>query len=239
VLRASRKWVKAKPVTQPLPPLADVAAKYKDFPLYSAPNNFLRMLSQELPTVMFALMFSPAVDGFYAKATRLARLPLRLAAQALQRVFLQRMAEIANAGRPLAPAYTKITIALAALAFPPFALLWLEGGTLLAAFLGPKWEVAGRYVVILVPWLYTLWISNPAATVMTVLRRQALLLHVQTLLAIARLIVFAVAYKLSASPEATLQAFVAVSAVATGGSVLTTYVIVRRADRASSAAAAA
>lgn len=231
VLSVIRPWKLPKLASDERPKLRDVAARNKDFPLYSAPNAFVRIMSQELPTVMLALMFSPAVVGFYAMASKLARLPLNLSLQALQRVFLQRLAEIMHAGRPIAPAYTKITVTLAALAFVPFLLLWLVADTLLVIFLGPKWEVAGHYVVILVPWLYALWISNPAGTVMTVLRKQALLLRVQILLAIARLAVFAVAYKVSASPEATLQAFVAVSALAGFGSVLTTYVIVRRADR--------
>jgi O-antigen/teichoic acid export membrane protein len=231
VLSVIRPWKLPKLARDERPRLRDVAARNKDFPLYSAPNAFVRIMSQELPTVMLALMFSPAVVGFYAMASKLARLPLNLSLQALQRVFLQRLAEITHAGRPITPAYTKITVTLAALAFVPFALLWLVADTVLAIFLGPKWDVAGHYVVILVPWLYALWISNPAGTVMTVLRKQALLLRVQILLAIARLAVFAVAYKMSASPEATLQAFVAVSTLAGVGSVLTTYVIVRRADR--------
>jgi O-antigen/teichoic acid export membrane protein len=230
VLRASRSWLSRHRTAGKLL-LSQLAAQYKDFPLYSSSNAFIRMLSQELPTVMFAIMFSPAIVGFYAMASRLARLPLKLAAQALQRVLLQRLAQISNAGRALGPAYTKITVALAATAFPPFALLWLLGDRIMAVFLGAKWEVAGTYVVILVPWLYALWISSPATTVMTVLRKQALLLRVQILLAIARLTVFGIAYRIEASAEATLHAFVIVSAIAAFGSVVVTYVIVRRADR--------
>jgi O-antigen/teichoic acid export membrane protein len=235
VFSVIRPWKLPKLAREEQPDLRDVGVRNKDFPLYSAPNAFIRIMSQELPTVMLALMFSPAVVGFYAMASKLARLPLNLSLQALQRVFLQRLAEITHAGRPITPVYTRITATLAALAFVPFALLWLVADTLLVIFLGPRWEVAGHYVVILVPWLYALWISNPAGTVMTVLRKQALLLRVQILLAVARLAVFAVAYKVSASPEATLQAFVAVSTLAGFGSVLTTWVIVRRADRQRSA----
>jgi O-antigen/teichoic acid export membrane protein len=230
VFRASRRSLRSRSI-QEVPRLSSLAAEYKDFPLYSAPTAFIRMLSQELPTVMFSIMFAPAVVGYYAMATRLARLPLRLAAQSLQRVLMQRLALIANEGRELAPAYTKMTLALSLVAFPPFAILWLFGERILAIFLGPKWEIAGRYAVVLAPWLYSLWVSNPATTVMTVLRKQALLLRVQILLAIARLAIFGIAYKVAASAEATLQAFVTVSAIAAFGSVVVTYVIVRRADR--------
>jgi O-antigen/teichoic acid export membrane protein len=211
--------------------LRDLAVQYKDFPLYSAPNAFVRMLSQEMPTVMFAVMFTPAVVGYYAMASRLARLPLKLAAAALQRVVLQRLSQIANEGRRISPAYVKITFGLALVALGPFLLLWLFGETLLTAFLGAKWEAGGHYVVILVPWLYAIWVSSPASTVMTVLRRQSLLLKVQILLALARLTVFAWAYWIGASPETTLQAFVAVSAVSNSSSVFMTYFIARKADR--------
>jgi O-antigen/teichoic acid export membrane protein len=125
-----------------------------------------------------------------------------------------------------------LTIVLAAVAFPPFALLWLFGARLLAVFLGPRWESAGHFVVILVPWLYALWMSSPANTVMIVLRRQAMLLRLQILLAVARITVFAVAYAFAASPEATLRGFVAVGALSAFGSIFATYFIVRRSDRA-------
>jgi O-antigen/teichoic acid export membrane protein len=234
-----RPWATRRPPSEPLPDLRRTAAAYKDFPLYSAPNAFIKQFSQDLPTITFAVMFSPAVVGFYAMASRLARLPLKFAAQALQRVVLQRLARVANEGRPIAPAYTKVTVTLAAVALPPFALIWLVGDTLLTLFLGAKWEQAGHYVVILVPWLYMLWVSSPASTVMTVLRRQALLLRAQILLAIARLTVFAIAYAVSATPETTLHAFVAVSAIASVGSIFITYVMARRADRALPASPAA
>jgi lipopolysaccharide exporter len=227
-----RAWAHVRRTPATVRELRDVAARYRDFPLFSAPNSFVKMLSQDLPTVMFAAMFSPAVVGFYAMASRLARLPLKLAAQALQRVVLQRLAGIANEGRSICPAYTKVTVALAALALPPFLLLWLFGDTLLTLFLGPRWEVAGDYVVILVPWLYALWVSHPASTVMTVLRRQRLLLQVQVALAVARIAVFALALARAASPATTLQAFVAVSCVASFSSVIATFVIARNADRA-------
>ena len=229
-----KPWALAGHRREDAPALRTLATEYKEFPLYSAPAGFVRMFSQELPTMMFSLMFSATAVGFYAMASRLARLPLRLAAAALQRVLLQRLAEVVNEGRPITPAYTRITVALAGIALPPFALLWFAGETILALFLGPKWEPAGHYVVILVPWLYTLWISTPATTVMTVLRRQAIVLRVQIMLAIARLAVFGVAYVLAATPEATLHAFVAVSAISSFAGVFITYGIARRADRARS-----
>jgi len=226
-----RPWAAGGLVLKNSRPLRQIATEFKDFPLYSAPNAFIRMLSQEMPTVMFALMFAPAVVGYYAMASRLARLPLKLAAQALQRVILQRLSQIANEGRRLGPAYVKITLGLALGAALPFLVLWMFGENLLAAFLGAKWEAGSHYVVILVPWLYAIWVSSPAATVMTVLRRQSMLLKVQILLALARLTVFAWAYTTNASPETTLQAFVAVSAVSASGSIFMTYFIVRRADQ--------
>lgn len=232
-----RAWTDVRRTPASRTELRALSARYRDFPLFSAPNSFVKMLSQDLPTVMFALMYSPAVVGFYAMASRLARLPLKLAAQALQRVVLQRLARIANEGRPVCPAYTKVTAGLALLALPPFLLIWLFGDTLLTLFLGARWEIAGTYVVILVPWLYALWVSHPAATVLTVLRRQPLMLQVQIALALARIAVFALAHRLAATPEATLHAFVAVSCVASLGSVVGAFMIARNADRARLAAA--
>jgi hypothetical protein len=77
-------------------------------------------------------------------------------------------------------------------------------------------------------------VSSPASTVLTVLRRQSLLLWVQLLLAAARLAIFAGAYVVGASPESTLEMFVAVSTLSGLGSAFMTYFIAREADLARS-----
>jgi O-antigen/teichoic acid export membrane protein len=212
-------------------PLRAVAAQHRDFPLYGAPNLFLRNLSQELPTVVFGLMYAPAIVGYYAMASRLARLPLNLAGVALQRVVLQKFAELHNGNRRLAPGFAKLTIGLAAVALPPFLALWIWGEWLCELVLGARWAAAGKYMTILVPWLYALWVSNPAAAVMTVLRRQAMLFWAQLLLAAARMTVFAVAMITTAAVESTLHAFVIVSAFAAISSCIMAYMIARRSDR--------
>jgi O-antigen/teichoic acid export membrane protein len=211
--------------------LRSVAARYRDFPLHGAPNQLLRNFSQELPTVVFGVMFAPAVVGYYAMASRLARLPLNLASVALQRVVMQKFAELHNNGRALAPVYAKVTIGLAVIALPAFIFLMLWGEWLCTLVLGRRWTIAGQYVVILAPWLYVLWISNPASAAMTVLRKQPLLFKAQAVLAVARAAVFAIAYVTGASAEETLRGFVLVSAIAGIGSSTMTYVVARRIGR--------
>jgi O-antigen/teichoic acid export membrane protein len=236
-LRAIPRRISVLTVVGSAKRLRVVAARHRDFPLYGAPNLFLRNFSQELPTVMFGLMYSPAVVGYYAMASRLGRLPLNLASVALQRVVLQKFAELHNGNRRLAPAFAKVTIGLAAVALPPFLALWIWGEWLCTFVLGARWTVAGKYVVIVVPWLYALWVSNPAAAVMTVLRRQSMLFKAQIVLAAARLTVFGVALVTTAAAESTLHAFVIVSAVAAVSSCIMTYLIARRSDRQRNVAA--
>jgi len=144
---------------------------------------------------------------------------------------LQKFAELHNGNRRLAPAFAKLTIGLAAVALPPFLALWIWGEWLCRFVLGERWTVAGRYVVIVVPWLYALWVSNPAAATMTVLRRQAVLFKAQIVLAAARIAVFGVALVTTAGPESTLRAFVIVSAVAAVSSCIMTYLIAHRVDQ--------
>lgn len=214
------QWVKIK----------DVAYEYKDFPLYSTPSRFIGSLSKNLPVLMFGIMFSPAIVGFYAMAHRLVRKPVSVAATAFRRVYLQKSAEINNNGRPLKPSFVKSTAFLAVIGLLPFGFLGFYGAEALAWFLGERWTEAGVYVECLAPWLYAIWITSPSMSLIDVLRKQSLLLKIQLVLLFFRLAVFGAAFVFSKSAFWTLSAFVNVSVLIHLGIILMVLGLVELAD---------
>jgi len=97
---------------------------------------------------------------------------------------------------------------LALLGAVPFLLLWLYGQPILTVLLGDRWIDAGRYLEIMAPWLFMIWVAAPTHAVFIVLRKQSAWLVLQVWLTFARLAAFGLAYYLSASPEWALGAFV-------------------------------
>jgi O-antigen/teichoic acid export membrane protein len=79
---------------------------------------------------------------------------------------------------------------------------------LLTLLLGDRWFEAGRYLEIMAPWLFMLWVASPTHAIFIVLRKQAKWLVLQTWLTLARLAAFGLAWWLDATAEWALSAFV-------------------------------
>ena len=84
-------------------------------------------LSQNLPVLLFAVMFTPAIAGYYAMAKRLSQAPIAIVVKSMGRVFMQKAASITNQGRSLKTAFLLSTFALAILGVIPFGALWIAG----------------------------------------------------------------------------------------------------------------
>jgi lipopolysaccharide exporter len=202
------------------PALRDVARRYADFPLYNMPAGTIHAFGQNLPVVMFGVIFSPAVAGLFAMARQLLNAPIRMVSDAVRRVFLQKAASIDRKGRGLKKAYLLSTGALAIAGLPPLLILSNFGQPLATWFLGDRWFEAGRYMEIIAPWLFMMWVMAPCRGVYIVLRRQGLLLAIETILIISRLAVFGAAYLIEASPYWTLQMFVTITVIANMTTIL-------------------
>lgn len=205
---ASREGLKAAFQRLSWSQLREVAIRYSDFPKLNAPAALLTGASQQLPVILFGLLFSPAVVGFYSMAVRLSQAPIVLVSRSVSRVYLQKAAEIVNRGKSLRFAFLMATGSLALFGAIPVMMLWSFGEPLVAWLLGDSWSDAGRYLEILSPWLFIIWVTAPANPVFVVLRRQRLWLTLQIATTAVRLGTFVVAWSIAATPEWTLGAFV-------------------------------
>lgn len=208
------------------PALRQVARRYADFPKFNAPADFVFSIGRNLPVLLLGVMFSPTVAGFYAMAHRLSQVPITIVATSLRRVFLQKTAAIKNHGRSLRKAFLLSTAALALLGSIPFGVLWLFGQPILTWLLGERWFVAGRYLEIMAPWLFTIWVTAPCNPIFIVLREQRFFLYRHATLTALRLGAFGLSYVLTADPEWTLRAFVIVTVATNVITILTALALV-------------
>jgi O-antigen/teichoic acid export membrane protein len=183
------------------------AKKYKDFPLYTAPTDLLRIFARNLPVLMLAFMFSSRVVGFYALASRLVRMPVELVSESVRRAYYQKSSELKNDGSALKASLIKITVALAVLGIPPFLTVFLFGETIFTFLLGAEWATAGKYAGILAPFFFAVFVNAPASAILVVLRKQALLLHIHIWLVVCTAALFITCHVKGATPEYTLFLF--------------------------------
>jgi O-antigen/teichoic acid export membrane protein len=212
----------------PASSLSDVGRRYSDFPLYNMPAGVIHTLGQNLPVVLLGIMFSPAVAGFFAMARQLLNAPIRMVSDSVRRVFLQKAASIHRQGRSLKKAYLLSTGTLALAGLPAMWVLWNFGEPLATWFLGDRWFEAGRYMEIIAPWLFMMWVMAPCKAIYVVLRRQRLLLSLELIVTVLRIGTFGVAEIISASPQGTLQMFVIVTVIGNIVAILVGMLLVLR-----------
>jgi O-antigen/teichoic acid export membrane protein len=210
--------------------LTSVAKRHADFPLYSAPTGVIFAMGQNLPAVFLGLMFSPAVAGLYAMVRQILHVSVTMVSKSVSRVFLQKVATIRREDRSIVRAYTLTTGTLAAAGIPALIVLVLFGSDLAVWFLGDKWIDAGRFVGIVAPWVYMIWVMAPCKSVYVVLRRQGVYLATQITLTIARLGAFGWAYLVGADAELTLQAFIFVTVIGNLATMAMAMFLIRHAD---------
>ena len=144
-------------------------------------------------------------------ADRLVRMPINTIIIALNRVYLQKAAEMQKGGHGIGGALIKTTMVLFVLGIIPFGILWLFGEEILGVVLGETWREAGYYVEILAPWFFATWTSGVIAPTMIVQRKQGLWLVLQLTIFISRIGVLGWCFITTASAEYTLTLFVVVN----------------------------
>src|SRR5690625_612434 len=119
--------------------------KYKDFPLFRAPEVLLSAFSQNLPVLLLTAFFGPASAGFYTIGRSVLSLPSRLIGKAVGDVFYPHITEAANRNENITRLIARATIALIIVGIIPFGVIILFGPSLFKFIFGTSWEYAGEY----------------------------------------------------------------------------------------------
>jgi len=163
--------------------LAAVAARYREFPLFGAPQALVNALSQYGPAVMLAA-FGEATVGLYWLALRVLTLPDAVLNQPLRQVFYR---DASRAGADLRARLLRATAALAALGLPVLLAAVLAGPELFAWAFGEGWREAGAFARWLAPWWFLGFVNVPSVAAIPLLHLQKAFLGYEVVLAAARL----------------------------------------------------
>lgn len=162
----SRRWSEPKDrINSPLKKqinLREMAAQYKDFPFYRAPQLLINALSQSLPVLMLATYFGVATAGFYTLSRSILAVPANLIGKSVTDVFYPRINEAVHKKENVSKLITKATLVLILLGIIPFSIIILFGPWVFEFVFGHGWEKAGEYAQWLSLWLYVSLCARPA-----------------------------------------------------------------------------
>lgn len=148
------------------------AKRYKDFPLYRAPQVALNALSQSLPILMLASFFGPASAGFYSIGRTVLGIPSILIGKSIGDVFYPRISEAINNRENPTPLLIKSTLLLSMIGILPFGLVIAFGPFLFGFIFGSDWVVAGEYARWLALWSYFGFLNRPTIAAISALKLQ-------------------------------------------------------------------
>ena len=208
----------ARDLRRPAPGLnrtqaAALLRRHRDFPIYRMPTDLLNALSQAIPVLLLAALFSPIAAGLYVLTRSVMNLPSNIIGTAVGNVLYARFAELDREGQSLMPLLLRSTSALLALAPAIIVLAWFAPPVFAFVF-GEEWREAGQYAQWMSLWLGVALANVPAVRLAPVIKAQRILLFVNILMLIARLAAMIWASSMQWSAISAVAAFSIVSLIA-------------------------
>lgn len=198
---------------EPLLSMTGLAKKYKDFPLFRAPEVLINSLSQRIPVLMLTTFFGPVAAGFYTLGNTVLQKPIQLIGNSVGDVFYPRISEAANNKESLTNLIKKATLALVGIGIVPFGLVIIFGPWLFSFVFGEEWFTAGKYAQWLGIFLFCEFINKPSVKALPVLSAQLFHLNFTIITAIVRIAALLVGYFVFSSDLVAIALFGISSAV--------------------------
>lgn len=209
---------------------APLAYRYRDFPLYRAPQLALNTLSTSAPTLLMASFFGIESAGYYALGATVLAAPLTLIGRSVGDSLYPRINDCVLSKKPIAPILLHSTKAIALVALVPFALVVIAGPWLFAVVFGADWRRAGLYSSWMAVWLFFALMNRPAMAAIPVLRVQKSLLGYEIATLILRGCGLFIGFHVFHSDVIAVAVFSCIGAVVNAGIVVAVLTIAFKRD---------
>ncbi|WP_340104027.1 oligosaccharide flippase family protein [Rhodohalobacter sp. 8-1] len=145
---------------------------YREFPKVNAPHALTNTSSSNLPNILLAAFFSPAIAGFYSLSHRVCFAPITLISSSVQQVYSRSLTEKHNDEKNIHTFTVSVFKQLAIIGIIPFGILLIFAPDLFELIFGENWREAGVYSQILTPFLFLVFVISPLTYVPLLLNRQ-------------------------------------------------------------------
>ncbi|MBE7927494.1 lipopolysaccharide biosynthesis protein [Pseudomonas saudiphocaensis] len=191
-----------------------VAKYYQDFVWYRLPSQFLMVFSVQAPVVFMAALYSNESTGQLSLAIMALSLPVGLIGNAMAKAYY---AEIAALGKNRIGQIRKITIAvqknLFGIGVPAVFIAYFTAEPLFVLLFGEEWTVAGKYAVMLSPFILLQFTSSPIVQAINIVGSQLTFLLINIMRFVGLLGVYFVSSRYGFSEEefvSTISAFLCI-----------------------------
>lgn len=183
-----------------------LARRHWHYPAYSAPSALLQGGTQLLPAVLLAVLYGPAVAGWFGLGQRVMGLPTKLLAHAASQVFIGEAPRLGSdaAVRRL---FLRSTAGFALVGLAGMAPVLLLGPALFALVFGEAWREAGTMAALLVPQHLARFVVVPVSQTLNIYGRQDLHLAASAVNALVLVLTFGLARPLGLDPMEAILAY--------------------------------
>jgi O-antigen/teichoic acid export membrane protein len=197
------------------------------YPAFAFPSSLLAQTSQLAPALLVAVLFGPAMAGFYALGQRIVGLPVRMLSEAGSQVFLGEMRDLAHAD--LRRLFLRTIILFTGLGLIGMLPVMLFAQPLFVLIFGEAWREAGLLVQLLLPLYLARFVSLPISQLLHALNRQDMHLFLAILGNLALVFSFGAGYLLALDVLTTILLFSLSSTAISIGRLVVCWRLVRRA----------
>lgn len=120
--------------------------KYKEFPLYNAPSNFINVIGLQLLVLFIGANFSKENFGYFGLANMIVLIPISLVSQSVSSIFFQKISEnyIQKNYKQIKKVFFETFLMLVAVAFPLFIILLIFSEDIFSKVFGENWLMSGQ-----------------------------------------------------------------------------------------------
>ncbi len=137
------------------------AKTYSQYPRYNMLLSVTNNLSGSLPIFLFTWGFSAEIAGLYAFGYIFVFRPVSLFSQSTQQVLSQKMIEQYHQGIYIYPVLKKMVGRFFIAGLIPFIPVMIWAPELFSFVFSDAYETSGRYLQILSPWLFMVFLASP------------------------------------------------------------------------------
>ena len=163
-----------------------VAARYRNFPLYTLPRDVVNIVAAQLPVFVLTPCFGAYDVGLWSMAMLLGFVPINMITKAIYQVLYQDCAERVNTHRAVWPLIRSFSIYALILLVPLFAGLFFILPWLTSWLLGAEWMASGHMIRWMLPWLLMTALTASTCFLSDIFMQQKLGLVFEILLAVCR-----------------------------------------------------
>jgi O-antigen/teichoic acid export membrane protein len=165
--------------------IRSAAARYRRFPIFTAPAQLLTAAGRQLPPVLIAAFYGPVAAGFFALSDRVGGGPAQFAGEALGQTFVSEVGPLVERDPArIEGIFLRLAARLSALALVAISPL-LAGPWLFETVFGAQWRTAGEFTRILAILFAARFVVIPLGQVLPLLGYQ----HWHLMWAVGRAIV--------------------------------------------------